>query len=112
MTYSTIEWIGILLLYLLSIQWGSSFVIFLFESAMIRYYYILGTYEKPSNLYQKTVNFCMYAMMGAGFYIYLRLRKYNWFVRKFFFLIALIIQGIASIIIYKIIYGTVKAIFL
>lgn len=112
MTYSIIEWIQILLTAFLSAQFASSFLIFLLESTMISYYYILGTYEKPSNLYEKTVNFCMYAMMGAGFYIYLRLRKYNWFVRKFFFLIALIIQGITSIIIYKIIYGTVKAIFL
>lgn len=111
MTYSTIEWIGILSCFF-SVQFASSLSLFLLERAMISYYYIFGTYEKPSNLCEKTVNFCMYAMMGAGFYIYLRLRKYNWFVRKFFFLIALIIQGIASIIIYKIIYGIIKAIFL
>ena len=49
---------------------------------------------------------------GSGFHIYLKLRKHNWFVRKFLFLMALVLQGIASVIIYYTIYGTLKAIFL
>lgn len=111
MVYSIIEGIRILLLYLLLTQFAYGFLIFLLESTMISFY-ALAIYEKPSNLYQKSVNFFMTIVNGSGYHIYLKLRKHNWFVRKFFFLIALIIQGVASVIIYYTIYGTLKAIFL
>ena len=106
-----IQGIRIFITCILSTQFAFGCTIFLFESAMINYY-AMGTYEKPSTPYQKFVNFFMFTLMGTGFHIYLNLRKYNWFVRKLLFLIALLLQGIASVIIYKIIYGTLKAIFL
>ena len=106
-----IQGIRIFITCILSTQFAFGCSIFLFESAMINYY-AMGIYEKPSTPYQKFVNIFMFTLIGTGFHIYLKLKKYNWFVRKFLFLIALISQGIASIIIYLIIYRALKAIFL
>lgn len=110
MEYNIIEAIRILVLYLLLTQIGYGFTIFLLEGTMTRFY-ALGIYEPPSNIFQKTTNIFMLSTIGSGYHIYLKLRKFNWFARKFFFLIALFLQAITSVIIYKIIYGTLKAIF-
>ena len=111
MTYDIIEGIRLLLLCILITQFAYSLSVFLLERAMINFYTI-GTYEEPSTLFQKSINFIMFILTGIGYNIYLKISKYNWVVRKLLFLIALISQGIASIIIYLIIYGTLKAIFL
>ena len=111
MTNSIIESIRILLTGFLLTQLSYGFTIFLLESTMTNFY-ALAIYENPRNRYQKFVNFFMFILVGSGYHIYLKLRKYNWFVRKFLFLIALVLQGIASVIIYYAIYGSLKAIFL
>ncbi|MFJ7678986.1 hypothetical protein ACQKL6_05680 [Peribacillus sp. NPDC097197] len=111
MVYNIIEGIRVLLTGFLLTQLSYGFTIFLLESTMTSFY-ALAIYENPSNRYQKFVNFFMFFLVGSGYHIYLKLRKYNWFLRKLLFLIALLLQGIASVIIYKIIYGTLKAIFL
>lgn len=111
MTIQIIEGIRILLICILVTQLTYGFTIFLLEGTMTRFY-ASGVYENPKSLYQKSVNFYMLGLMGSGYHIYLRLKKYNWFIRKILFFFALIIQSIASIIVYKIIYGSLKAIFL
>ncbi|MGE7781065.1 hypothetical protein ACQKL0_14175 [Peribacillus sp. NPDC097264] len=105
-----IQGIRVLLTGFLLTQLSYGFTIFLLEGTMTSFY-ALVIYEKPSSSYQKFVNLFMFLLVGSGYYIYLRLRKYNWFVRKFLFLIALVLQGIASVIIYYSIYGSLKAIF-
>ncbi|MFJ7637757.1 hypothetical protein ACIQZM_15085 [Peribacillus sp. NPDC097206] len=111
MAYNMIENIRNLLAGYLTIQLTYGFCIFLLEETMTSFY-ALAIYDKPSSPYQKFVNWFMFLLVGSGYYIYLKLRKYNWFVRKLLFLLALILQGITSVVIYKIIYGTLKAIFL
>lgn len=111
MTIQIIEGIRILLTCILLTQLSYGFTIFLLEKTMTSFY-ALAIYENPKTFYQKSVNFYMLGVLGSGYHIYLRLKKYNWFVRKILFLIALLIQSIASIIIYKIVYGSLKTIFL
>lgn len=111
MIIDIIQGIRILLICILSGQLMYGFLIFLLEETMTDFY-ALGVYEKPRTIYQKSVNFFMFITIGTGFHIYIKLRKYNWFLRKILFLIALVLQAIASVIIYKIIYGMLKAIFL
>lgn len=111
MTYSIIEVIGTLFGCILVTQFSYGFLIFLLESTMTDFY-ALGIYQPPRNFFQKTTNLFMLITIGFGYHIYLILRNYNWFVRKFLFLIALVLQGIASLIIYYIVYGILKAIFL
>ena len=111
MAYSIIEAIRNLLAGYLTIQLTYGFCIFLLEGTMTSFY-ALAIYEKPSSPYQKFVNVFMFLLVGSGYYIYLRLRHYSWLVRKLLFLVALFLQAIASVIIYKIIYGVLKAIFL
>ena len=111
MAYSIIEEIRNLLASYLTLQLTYGFCIFLLEGTMTSFY-ALAIYEKPSSPYQKFVNVFMFLLVGSGYHIYLRLRNYSWLVRKLLFLVALFLQAIASVIIYKIIYGVLKAIFL
>ena len=87
------------------------FLIVLFEETMTNFY-ALGIYEPPNNLFQKITNLFMLITIGSGYHIYLRLRNYSWLVRKLLFLVALFLQAIASVLIYKTIYGVLKVIFL
>ena len=111
MAYSIIEAIRDVLTGFLTIQLSYGFCIFLLEGTMTSFY-ALAIYEKPSSPYQKFVNLFMFLLVGSGYYLYLRLSKYSWFVRKILFLIALIIQLLASLMIYYAIYGMLKVIFL
>ena len=109
--HDIIQGLRILLTGFLLTQLSYGFTIFLLESTMTNFY-ALAIYENPRNRYQKFVNFFMFLLVGSGYHIYLRLRDYNWLVRKLLFLVALFLQAIASVIIYKIIYGVLKCIFL
>lgn len=102
MSPGTSEIISNLIGYILSIQLMFGFLIFLLESTMINYY-ALATYEKPKNFFHKFANLFMLVTVGTGYHIYLKLRNYNWFVRKFLFLTSLTLQAMISIIIYIII---------
>lgn len=109
--HDIIQGIRILLTGFLLTQLSYGFTIFLLESTMTNFY-ALAIYENPRNRYQKFVNFFMFILVGSGYHIYLTLRNYSWLVRKFLFLIALFLQAIASVIIYYVIYGVLKVIFL
>ena len=109
--HDIIQGIRILLLYSLLTQLGYGYTICLLESTMTRFY-ALGIYEPPNNLFQKITNLFMLITIGSGYHIYLRLRDYNWLVRKLLFLVALFLQAIPSVIIYYVIYGALKGIFL
>ena len=111
MSSGNLELFGNILAYLLSIQLAYGFSIFLLENTMSNFY-ALGIYEPPNNLFQKITNLFMLITIGSGYHIYLRLRNYSWLVRKLLFLFALLLQAIASVIIYKIIYGVLKVILL
>ena len=111
MSSGTSEIISNLIGYILSIQLMFGFLIFLLESTMSNYY-ALAIYEKPSNFFQKFANIFMLFTVGTGYHIYLKLINYNWFVRKFLFLIALTLQAFISIIIYIIVLRILEVIVL
>ncbi|WP_019244414.1 MULTISPECIES: hypothetical protein [Bacillus] len=88
--------------YFWCIQPASVTLFLFFEWAMVDYYK-LGTFENPETIFDKITNFFMKLFLGSGYVIYSKFSKHNWFVRKFYMLVALVVQGIVSIIIYFII---------
>ncbi len=89
------------LLWFFTLQATYGFLILLTGRLMMDYFE-WAVYEKPDTTYQKVVNFIMYFMIGSGPYIYSRLEKYNWFLRKLLMVLALIAQIIISVLIYEI----------
>ncbi|WP_053216084.1 hypothetical protein [Guptibacillus hwajinpoensis] len=114
MGFTIWEFFGIFRLilgYILGIQFGYGVLILLLGRIMINYFAVTIE-EKPSNLIQKVINIFMISTIGSGYYIYKKVANYNWFLRKIFFAIALFVQGVLSIIIYQVIYRSMKGIFL
>ena len=72
------------------------------EWAMIDFYKLV-TFEKPQSIFDKMTNFFMKLFLGSGYYWYRKFIIHNWFIRKLYMLIALILQGVLSFIIYYII---------
>ncbi|WP_242556306.1 hypothetical protein [Bacillus sp. HU-1818] len=99
-----------LMLGIFSIQFAYGLSILLLGNIMMNYYE-WGTFRDPSKLFQKVVNFGTGLFMGSGYFVYKRLYKYNWFLRKLYFLIFLVGGGILSIIIYYILSFILHTIF-
>ncbi|AJO16577.1 hypothetical protein SC10_B2orf00619 [Bacillus paralicheniformis] len=53
-------------------------------------------------MFKKTVNFYTRLFFGASYFVYKRLYKYNWFLRKLYYALYLLGSGILSIIIFYI----------
>ncbi|MBD1380441.1 hypothetical protein [Metabacillus arenae] len=87
---------------LLGMQWASVFLFLFLEWAMVDFYR-LGTFENPESKIDKIINFLMKLFLGSGFFFYSKFSKHKWIIRKLYMLIALILQGILSIIVYYII---------
>lgn len=88
MTIQIIEGIRILLIYIFGAQITYGISIFFLEDTMTSFY-ASAIYEKAETIYQKSVNFFMLGTIGSGYHIYVKFKKYNWFVRKILFLLAL-----------------------
>jgi hypothetical protein len=101
MAPETLETIHGLLMYFLGIQVIYSFLILVFGN-LIYDVYDVGIYHNPSNIFQKTFNFVVNFFFGLGPYIYRRLLKYPWILRKIYMLIATAIMLVISIILYYI----------
>lgn len=86
---------------ILSTQFAYGCTIFILEKTMLGYYEV-AIYDPPTTVFQKITNTFQKGMFGSGYYIYTKIGKYNWFVRKVLYLIALLVQGVLSIIIYYI----------
>lgn len=93
-----------MLLLLLLIQFTYSAAILVLERNMINAYQP-SIINKPTNTFQKAWNIISIVSTGAGYYLYKRVAKFNWLLRKILFLIELIIQGLLSIMIYQVIKG-------
>ena len=106
-----IYFLKIIIGYLLCIQWGSVLLFLVLEWAMVDYYR-WGTFENPTNVFQKSVNFGMALFMGSGYFLYSKFEKYNWIKRKLFMLLSLLIHGISSMIVYYAITATLEWLFL
>ncbi|RIW32523.1 hypothetical protein D3H55_13125 [Bacillus salacetis] len=107
----TIEVIKIGVGVILSAQFTYGCTIAILEKTMLGFYKT-SIYDPPTTVFQKITNTFQKGLLGSGYYIYTKIEKYNWFVRKILFLIALAIQGILSIILYYIITGLLELIFL
>jgi hypothetical protein len=107
----TIEVVKLGVTLILSTQFAYGCTIALLEKTMLGFYEY-SIYDPPTTTIQKMINIFQKGLLGSGHYIYTKIGKYNWFVRKILFLIALAIQGILSITLYYIISGLLEGIFL
>ncbi|WP_019244413.1 MULTISPECIES: hypothetical protein [Bacillus] len=88
--------------FFLCIQWASVLIFLIVEWAMVDYYKF-GTFEDPESIVDNVQNFAMNLILGTGFYFYSKFSKRNWFVRKLYMFITLIVLGILFIIIFNVI---------
>lgn len=107
----TIEVVKLGVALILSTQFAYGCTIAFLEKTMLGFYEY-SIYDPPTTTIQKMINIFQKGLLGSGHYIYTKIGKYNWFVRKILFLIALAIQGILSITLYYIISGLLEGIFL
>lgn len=63
-------------------------------------YYDLATYKNPKTLYQKTITFIINIFFGLGPFVYGKLLKYSWLLRKLYMLVATFLMAIISIPLY------------
>ncbi|MDP4552892.1 hypothetical protein Q9251_18595 [Alkalihalobacillus macyae] len=103
--------VRMLLFYTLGTQVMYGVTILLLERTMVNFY-LSAIVENPTNIIHKSTNLFMKAVIGTGYLWYSKFAKYNWFLRKILILFGLVIQIIASIILYQIIIRTLTAIFL
>lgn len=81
-------------------QISFSFTVLVLGNVMMDFYE-WGTYEQPVTTYQKTVNFIMAFLIGAGPFIYKKLLRYPWWKRKLYMTGSVIAMLIGSILFYK-----------
>jgi len=74
--------------------------------------YEAGVYENPKTVFQRTFTYVINAFFGIGPYLNKKFSKYSFLKRKFFMLIAIVIQIIASVIVYYVIKNLLRVIFL
>jgi len=91
-------------------QIAYSVTILLAGNVMIEYYE-WAIYEKPSTKYEKTINFIMGFLIGAGPYVYKKFYKHPWWKRKLFMLGSVLAMTIGSVIIYKLLMVVVRTVF-
>ncbi|WNF22702.1 hypothetical protein [Mesobacillus jeotgali] len=92
-------------------QSGYGAAVFILGRVIIEYYE-WGIFENPSTPYEKTINSLLTITVGVGPFIYKKLYRVNWFFRKIFMLLFLILFGIAGVIIFNIISIALRSIFL
>jgi hypothetical protein len=111
MTLETLERIEELLIYFLGVQMIFSILVFLLGRIMLDVYEA-GVYENPKTVFQRMFTFVINAFFGIGPYLNKKFSKYSFLKRKFFMLIAIVIQIIASVIVYYVIKNLLRVIFL
>ncbi|MBT2694795.1 hypothetical protein [Bacillus sp. ISL-55] len=92
-------------------QSGYGMAVLLVGRVMIEYYE-WGIFEQPSTLYEKTINTLLTVTAGIGPFVYKKLYKVNWLIRKILMLLFLILFGLAGVIIFNIVSILLRAIFL
>jgi len=80
----------------LATQFAYGCTFLLLERTMLDFY-DLSIYRPATTVFQKIQNIFQKGLLGSGYYIYTKIGKYNWFVRKILFLLALSVQRILSI---------------
>ncbi|MDQ0999689.1 hypothetical protein QFZ28_000089 [Neobacillus niacini] len=111
MTLETMKLIQGLISYYLCIQIMFSTLVFLLGRIVLDVYET-GVYENPKTVFQRTLTFVTNAFLGIGPYLNKKFLKYSFLKRKFFMLISIVVQIIASIIVYYVLKNLLRAIFL
>jgi hypothetical protein len=111
MTLETMKLTQGLLSYYLSIQVMFSILVFLLGRIVLDVFET-GVYENPKTVFQRTLTFVTNTFFGVGPYLNKKFSKYSFLKRKFFMLIAIVIQIIASVIVYYMIKNLIRAIFI
>jgi hypothetical protein len=93
------------------LQSGYAMAVLLVGRVMIEYYE-WGIFEKPSTLFEKTINTLLTVTAGVGPFIYKKLYRVNWLFRKILMLLFLVLFGIVGIIIYQIVSISLRSLFL
>ncbi len=97
-----IEFMKYVLIAILLTQLGFGFSILLLGNTMVDFYRV-SIYENPENPIMKMSNFFQKTTIGLCYFIYTKLSKFNWILKKGLLLGCLVIQAIVSIILYEII---------
>jgi hypothetical protein len=97
-----IEFMKYVLIAILLTQLGFGFLILLLGNTMVDFYRV-SIYENPENPIQKMSNFFQKITIGLGYFIYSKLSKFHWILKKGLLLGCLVIQATLSIILYEII---------
>ncbi|MFS0821689.1 hypothetical protein [Bacillus sp. 1P02SD] len=94
-----------------ALQFTISLVTLLLGSVMVDYVE-LGIFRNTNNPFLKFFTFVTLFIFGLGPFIYTKLSKYSWIVRKLLMLVITLGMGIVFMIIYYIIKALLHAIFL
>lgn len=100
--YTAVEFIKIMIIAILAAQFSYGCAILLLERTMLGFYQ-LSIFDHPTNIIQKATNVFQRVTIGSGYYIYTKIGKYNWFVRKILFIFILAMQGCLSVILFQVI---------
>jgi hypothetical protein len=111
MTLETMELIEFFLSYYLSVQVMFSILVFLLGRIVLDVFET-GVYENPKNVFQRTLTFVTNTFLGAGPYLNKKFLKYSFLKRKFFMLIAIVVQFFASVMVYYVIKNLLRLILL
>lgn len=100
--FDFISLIKFIILIVLCTQFAYGLTIVFFEKTMLGYYDIT-IFRPAATSFQKITNGFQKLFFGIGYYVYTKIGKYNWFVRKILYIVILLVQGILSIILYYLI---------
>lgn len=75
-----IELFRIGLIMILTCQ-GSYFILLILLYGTMMHWYEWGTFPKPSNIFEKTVNFLTALVFGVAYWAGLKVKKRKWFLR-------------------------------
>lgn len=95
----------------LSLQVGISFLTILLGNVMVEYVET-GIFRNTKNPFLKLFTFVTLFVFGLGPFIYTKLSKFSWIVRKLLMLVITLGLGIVFMIIYYIIKLSLHALFL
>jgi hypothetical protein len=111
MTLETLGTIELIVIYILGIQVISSILLLILGNTMMDYFK-LGFFENTDSLILKMFNAATVFFIGAGYFSYKRLLGYSWIKRKLMMTGSVLLILLAAIILYQVISGLLRFIFI
>ncbi|KML32503.1 hypothetical protein VL12_14600 [Rossellomorea marisflavi] len=97
-----VEIIKFFMIIIFGTQFAHGLTVLILEKTMLNYF-VFSIFFPPETFFQKLTNIMQYTLVGSSYFIYTKIGKYNWFVRKILFAVILFLQGVCSIIVYHLI---------